>query len=233
MYSRTVAIPEPCYREFTAQDLPAVKSLHKMVFPVQYGEEFYDSLLNNPFRHTILATLPSSNEMGYIVVGVLTYRIKKQKRSTQRITEWWNGFHGKSHAYMMTFGVAPTFRKRGIGTFLLQKMIDQLQKCGVCEVSLHVLRSNQNATKFYSHHGFETICALSEYYNIPDDPGDAFWMRRDLLKAAQIYEPPIFEHSVRSGPWPFGLYFETFMVATLVVASAISLLITAFLHSAF
>jgi GNAT superfamily N-acetyltransferase len=36
-----------------------------------------------------------------------------------RITELWNGFSLKSHAYVMTFGVSLNYRKRGIGTFLI------------------------------------------------------------------------------------------------------------------
>lgn len=106
-------------------------------------------------------------------------------------------------------------------------MISQANKCGIMQISLHVLRSNHNAIKFYASQGFEIICLLEEYYNIATDPGDAFWLRRDLSKAKSIFEPPLFEHSIRRGPWPFGLSFEGVLISVLAISSAFILLITA------
>lgn len=97
------------------------------------------------------------------------------------------------------------------------------------QISLHVLRSNHNAVRFYCAHGFEIVCLLKEYYNIADDIGDAFWLRRDLTKAKTIFEPPVFEHSIRSGPWPLGLSFEGVLISVLALSSAFLLLVTALL----
>lgn len=49
-----------------------------------YGDDFYKSLFTEPHRHTILATVPAENVIGYEIIGVLTYRIKKRTKSVQR-----------------------------------------------------------------------------------------------------------------------------------------------------
>jgi hypothetical protein len=101
-------------------------------------------------------------------------------------------------------------------------MLSQLRSCEIHQISLHVLRSNDSAVRLYSSHGFEIVCMLKDYYSLSNQSGDAYWMRMDLSKPKRTFEAPLFDHSVRVGPWPFGMSFEIFI---LLIFAGISLLL--------
>lgn len=52
--------------------------------------------------------------------------------------------------YIMTLGVLATWRRRGVGTQLLLRMLDTLKRYpAIHEVYLHVQTSNKEAVQFY------------------------------------------------------------------------------------
>lgn len=53
-----------------------------------------------------------------------------------------------------TLSVLPEMRGRGIGTALLEEVRERLKPLGLCELSLHALAGNDDATRFYERHGF-------------------------------------------------------------------------------
>lgn len=68
--------------------------------------------------------------------------------------------------YLMTIAVLEPYRRLGIGSMLLNKMIENLEKLGnVRKLKLHVWTINENAIQFYKKNGFVMDSIDEEYYS--------------------------------------------------------------------
>lgn len=65
--------------------------------------------------------------------------------------------------------VKKDFRKNGIGSLLLQKLISLTIKFNYKELTLEVNSSNESAKKLYLKFGFKEIGVRKKYYNNTDD----------------------------------------------------------------
>lgn len=65
--------------------------------------------------------------------------------------------------------VKKSFRKNGIGSLLLQKLISVTNKLGYKELTLEVNSSNLPAKKLYLKFGFKELGIRKKYYNNTDD----------------------------------------------------------------
>ncbi len=65
--------------------------------------------------------------------------------------------------------VKKDFRKNGIGTLLLQKLISLTNQFHYKELTLEVNSSNIPAIKLYSNFGFKKLGIRKKYYNNTDD----------------------------------------------------------------
>nr|KJB80689.1 hypothetical protein B456_013G110600 [Gossypium raimondii] len=73
----------------------------------------------------------------------------------------------------MTLGVLAPYRGLGIGTRLLNHVLDLCLKQNIQEIYLHVQTNNDDAINFYKKLGFEITETIKNYYtNI--DPPDCF-----------------------------------------------------------
>ncbi len=66
---------------------------------------------------------------------------------------------------IFAMGVDNRFRKMGIGTNLLDRLISFLKNEKVEIISLHVRDSNTNAIKFYEHFGFHKVKKVNNFYS--------------------------------------------------------------------
>jgi ribosomal-protein-alanine acetyltransferase len=74
--------------------------------------------------------------------------------------------------------VAKEFRRRGVGTRLLNEFISHVRSTGGSQVFLEVRESNQSARRLYSTLGFEETGLRKSYYANP--PEDAIHYRLSL-----------------------------------------------------
>lgn len=88
--------------------------------------------------------------------------------------------YGPKDAYIQTIAVAPSAQRRGIGTALLVRLLDEAQRRGAAYVDLEVRADNANAQRLYERHGFEPIARRREYYQ--PSGTDAIVMRRDASR---------------------------------------------------
>jgi ribosomal-protein-alanine N-acetyltransferase len=79
----------------------------------------------------------------------------------------------KRKAELVSIGVDPRFRGRGIGSALLGRTIRALQAQSVLSLELAVRVGNRQAITFYAHRSFERVARIRRYY---EDGGDAFRM---------------------------------------------------------
>jgi ribosomal-protein-alanine N-acetyltransferase len=83
-----------------------------------------------------------------------------------------------NQAEILTIGVVPTARRRGIGTKLLDALVDQARQRRVRELFLEVRVDNDAARLLYERNGFVVLGIRRGYYD--NGRVDAVVMRREL-----------------------------------------------------
>ncbi|MGH9736913.1 MAG: ribosomal protein S18-alanine N-acetyltransferase [Candidatus Acidiferrales bacterium] len=70
---------------------------------------------------------------------------------------------------ILNFGVRPDARRRGIGSQLLQEVIDWSKRSRDRRIMLEVRASNLPAQSFYARHGFRIVGRRGRYYSNPTE----------------------------------------------------------------
>jgi ribosomal protein S18 acetylase RimI-like enzyme len=78
---------------------------------------------------------------------------------------------GRQRAYMYSFRVRPDYRSAGVGTHLLNVVIDDLRRRGFNMLTLNVAKDNPRAQKFYERHGFTVVAHEPGIWSFPDENG--------------------------------------------------------------
>ena len=81
-------------------------------------------------------------------------------------------------AEILTLGVIPDARKKGIALSLLNYSFDELKKAGVKEIFLDVNVNNSAARKLYEKAGFEQISVRKNYYDEAGQKSDALVLKK-------------------------------------------------------
>lgn len=82
-------------------------------------------------------------------------------------------------ADLLRIGVAVECHRQGLGSALLDALLDRAKAAGCAEILLEVDAGNDPARSLYRRHGFEEISRRLGYYA---DGGDAVIMRRGLSR---------------------------------------------------
>lgn len=67
--------------------------------------------------------------------------------------------------------VHPEFRRMGIGTALLNRLLEEANALGVTQISLEVRESNSAAKALYLRHGFTVAGVRKRFYSHPTEDG--------------------------------------------------------------
>ncbi len=81
-------------------------------------------------------------------------------------------------ADLLDIAVDEGMRCRGIGSVLMQFMVDECKRRSVKEIFLEVRTTNESAIALYSKFGFEQISVRKNYYSSP--VCDGYVMRKTL-----------------------------------------------------
>ncbi len=87
-------------------------------------------------------------------------------------------------AHIVSFGIAPEWREKGGGKFLLADFLRMAPLEGVFVVSLDVRAGNQRAQNLYVRYGFSVAGVRRHYYS--DNGEDALTMRVELPRPTGI-----------------------------------------------
>lgn len=175
-----------------------LRKVNTACFPVSYNEKFYQDVVE---RNDV-----GLNKYAYwngFVVGAVCTRVEPldtvfngnnmdqgndlTNNSNVQVTTATNsncnngsGSNGKGRyrLYIMTLGVLAAYRDRGIGTQLIQSVLDHVAEHNqqspqqtVEQVALHVQISNQDAIRFYTtRFGFVQGEMVENYYRRIDPP---------------------------------------------------------------
>ena len=131
------------YREANAFDLPVFVSLDKELFPYspwsasQYKEEF-----SSPTRHFVVALDAEHSIIGY--AGVFA--------------------PGAAEADILTVGVVPDYRGKGIAKALMVLITDWATSQGSIAMMLEVKTDNSDAIGLYESLGYSKLNVRKDYF---------------------------------------------------------------------
>ena len=143
----------------TLDDLEALVDLEALTFPEDPWTPFMlaDELMSPASRYWIAAD-ESGAPIGYGGVKV-----------------------AGDQADVMTIGVAPQARGRGVGRAILDALLDWARQAGAAEIFLDVRPSNEGAIALYNSRGFVEIGRRPRYFRNPVE--EAVEMRAPLTRA--------------------------------------------------
>ncbi|MEC4592748.1 GNAT family N-acetyltransferase [Nitrospirillum amazonense] len=81
-------------------------------------------------------------------------------------------------AEILTIGVTPTARGRGLGTALTQACVDTAATAGAAALYLEVAETNAPARRLYAATGFEPVGRRANYYHLGGQSVAALLLRR-------------------------------------------------------
>lgn len=122
------------------------------IFPDRANPNLFLELYE-AFPDGFIVAIDNSKFVGF-AVGIVTYNRK-----------------GK----ILLIGVDKNFRKRGIGSELLKRLVLMFSVKGINEIELEVRVSNRDAIRFYERRGFRKRERINGYY---EDGEDAYIMSR-------------------------------------------------------
>ncbi|KAK3541485.1 hypothetical protein QTP86_027238, partial [Hemibagrus guttatus] len=165
--------------DVTPHNIKQLKRLNQVIFPVSYNDKFYKDVL----EVGELAKLAYFND---IAVGAVCCRVDHSQN--------------QKRLYIMTLGCLAPYRRLGIGTKMLNHVLNICEKDGTFDnIYLHVQISNESAIDFYQKFGFEIIETKKNYYK-RIEPADAHVLQKSLrslceppagdLQKAEIISPP-------------------------------------------
>ncbi|XP_053214709.1 N-alpha-acetyltransferase 60-like [Panonychus citri] len=167
------------FRKLCPNDLETLKHLCEDWFPITYPVEWYNAVINGEYFYPWAATINGK------IVGVIVADIWCRSDCDHCDRDILPGakFPDDSKvAYILTFGVVKEYRRYGIGSRLLDKLINELTTNidlndtakTVKAVYLHVLCDNKTAITFYKSKSFRIHRYLPWYYCNSAGNGDAY-----------------------------------------------------------
>ncbi|CAO3643814.1 unnamed protein product [Cunninghamella blakesleeana] len=147
--------------DITVNNLGQLRTLNKVLFPIEYQESFYKEVL----QVGEFAKLAYYND---VCVGSVCCRIEVDNDK-------------KKNIYIMTLGVLKPYRRLGLGDKLIEHILKEAndKENDISKIYLHVQVNNDVATAFYKKHGFEVIRTDKDYYkNV--EPKDAFVLEKKI-----------------------------------------------------
>jgi [ribosomal protein S18]-alanine N-acetyltransferase len=135
-------------RACVRSDLAAIQEIENASFDEPYPTEFFLSLLDN-----FVFKVADVNGM---IAGYCIYN-SGDSRFFRRIL-------GKKNALLISLAVSPIWRKKRVGSILLEDCIRDLATDDVEILELQVNEKNESAISLYSKFGFATKGRIANYY---------------------------------------------------------------------
>jgi [ribosomal protein S18]-alanine N-acetyltransferase len=158
-----------CFRRARSSDLPALVRLEAATFD-----------LHRIDRRHFARLLQSSS----VYCGVLESASFVPSESGDAVVAYGLVFlrRGKTRARLYSLAVSPAFRGKGLGTELVERLMNALAGLGQSRMSLEVRAEDAPAVRFYERLGFRLMERLPGYY---DDGAEALRLVIALPEMAQ------------------------------------------------
>lgn len=154
-------------REMTEADIPTIMEIEHELFYVPWTPDLF------------LEELASRDEFYQVIKGKkVTSKHSYLLECKGQIVGFFLGWAIFGEYSLMNIGVRKSHQKLGLGSFLLQNVIEKALELECLTLYLEVRESNIPAQKLYRKFGFEQISIRKNYYHQPTE--NALVMRLDL-----------------------------------------------------
>ena len=140
-------------RNLNFNDLDAVAEIEKICFSLPWSKEAITKELLNKLAYYQCATVNNA------VVGYM---------GMWKICD---------EGHITNVAVLPEYRKKGIASMLISKMIDVCKCSEIYNVTLEARESNIEAIKLYEKFGFESAGKRPNYYQRPNESAIIMWKK--------------------------------------------------------
>ncbi|MCG6157899.1 ribosomal protein S18-alanine N-acetyltransferase [Rubinisphaera margarita] len=147
------------------RDMPEVLAIEQESFEYSWTEEEFLCILRQRNCIGMVA------EVDHEIVGFMIYELHK------------------SNLHVLNFAVADSHRRQGIGTKMVQRLIDKLSLQRRKEILLEVRERNLSAQLFFKQQNFMAVTVLRNHYD--DTCEDAYIMRYRLVDEMNMSIIPI------------------------------------------
>ncbi|NYT03673.1 MAG: ribosomal protein S18-alanine N-acetyltransferase [Candidatus Methanofastidiosa archaeon] len=141
-------------RNVIADDIYRIIELEYQNFDYPYPPEIVNFLFES-YRDTFLVVEKDGEVIGFVI-----------------------GIVQKKEGHILVIAIRDDFKRKGIGTFLMKKLIDIYKKKGITRLKLEVRASNIAAISMYKNLGFKITNRLKHYY---ENGEDGLLLRREML----------------------------------------------------
>ena len=135
-------------RPMAEADLERVAGIESSAFSTPWKATTFRNLLDRPGAVLLVLEVPSHPVAGYAVLWCI-----------------------QDQGELANIAVVPELRDRGLGTFLLDRLIEVAAGRGVESLYLEVRVSNLRAHSMYASRGFQEIGVRRDYYEKPREDG--------------------------------------------------------------
>jgi ribosomal-protein-alanine N-acetyltransferase len=139
----------------SAEDLDAVLDVERASFHNPTTREWYESELQRP-------------DVCYVFVA---------RTEQARVAGFCAFWRVADQIHINNLAIRPELRCRGLGRFLLQRVLEEAERLGAVHATLEVRRSNAAARRLYEGAGFQLAGVRASYYTHPIE--DALILSRD------------------------------------------------------
>ena len=88
----------------------------------------------------------------------------------------------RDESELLSIGVSPTYRRRGVAGYLLRASMERARAIGARQMFLEVAIDNEAAQQLYLVHGFECVGTRPDYYQRPSGERTAAYTMRCSLE---------------------------------------------------
>ena len=143
-------------RRATASDLAIVAEMERACY-------------SDPWPANAFASLPDNKRVFFTVATA---------GPTQRVVGYAVAWYVMDEGELANLAVAPSHRRQGVGSALLDATLLDATRRGVSQLYLEVRESNVRARRLYESRGFLEVTRRKSYYRSPVE--DALILRRTL-----------------------------------------------------
>lgn len=131
-------------RPMRADDIAAVATIERDTFSTPWQPDTFESLLDRPGVELIVLESPTDGLIGYAVLWCIL-----------------------DQGELANVAVSPEWRGRGLGRYLIGRVLDAARERGVTKMFLEVRASNERAAEIYRGFGFTEVGLRRDYYSDP------------------------------------------------------------------